>query len=43
MKFENTNEVIRNGKSKNRQYNGQKEKDKKTKNGLHNKTSKTND
>ena len=43
MKFGDTNGVIRNGKSKNRQYNGQKEMDKKTNNGLHNKTSKTKD
>jgi len=38
--FEDTKGVIKSRKSKNRQYNGQKEKDKKTTNGLHKSTSK---
>ena len=41
--FEDTKEEIRSCKSKNRQYNDQKKKDKRTKNDIQNTTQKTKD
>ena len=41
--FEDTKGVIRSRKSKERQYNGQKKKDKRTKNNIQNTTQKTKD
>ena len=41
--FKDTNGIIRSRKSKDRQYNGQKKKDKRTNNDLQNTTQKTKD